>query len=99
LSSKDVTGGYSVRLKGDLKADAKVTNLGRSTFNGGIIEIDNVLLPEDESAAHRLPWWAIVLIVLGVLLGLAILAVAAYFGWRWYQSRRDGRIALREENL
>lgn len=96
---KDVTGGYSVKVKGDLATAAKVVDLGRSSYNGGIIKIDNVLLPKEESAAHGLPWWAITLIVIGAFIGLAILAVAAYLGWRWYQSRREGLIVLREEEV
>lgn len=97
--SKDVSGGYSLKVKGDLTSDSKVINLGRSSYNGGVIEIDNVLLPKEESTVHGWRWWAIALLVIGILLGLALLAVAIYLGWRWYKSRRDGRIALGEENI
>ncbi|KAI8055588.1 FAS1 domain-containing protein [Gilbertella persicaria] len=95
---RGISGGYDVAVKGTLQDRANIVNIGRSSASGGVLVIDNVLLPKEEFYRHSMPWWAILLIVLGVLVGLAILAGAAYSGWRWYKSRREGNIHLGEEN-
>ncbi|KAI8988130.1 FAS1 domain-containing protein [Mycotypha africana] len=96
--TKNVAGGYTVRVKSSTQEGADIVNIGRvSSVNaegyGGVIEIDRVLIPKEEVSLRGMAWWAIALIVLGVILGLALLALVAYYGWQWYQSRR-GRIAL-----
>ncbi|KAI8138994.1 FAS1 domain-containing protein [Fennellomyces sp. T-0311] len=92
---KKVDAGYTVQVKGDSHS-ADVVNLGRATNNGGVIEIDRVLLPTDISGGRGLPWWAVLLIVIGVLLGAAVLAALGYYGWRWWKERRQGYISLDE---
>ncbi|KAI7902677.1 FAS1 domain-containing protein [Cokeromyces recurvatus] len=95
--TKNIGGGFTVRVKGTAEESADVIQVGRSSARGGVIEIDRVLIPKNADLPYHLSWWAIALIVLGVLLGIALLAVAAYLGWRWYQTRRQGRIALDQE--
>lgn len=92
--SKGLTGGYTVKVKDTTQEGADVVNLGRSSAGGGVIEIDRVLLPKEVISKHGLAWWAIALIVIGSFIGAVILAAAIYIGWRYYQSRRDGRIHL-----
>lgn len=94
--SKNVGGGYSIKVKGSSQDSAEIIDIGRSSAGGGVLEIDRVLVPpeEEQQQTHGLPWWAIALIVLGSLLGLALLALAGYYGWRWYQDRRSGQISL-----
>lgn len=96
--SKGLTGGYTVKVKGTTQEGADVISLGRSSAGGGVIEIDRVLLPKEEVHRNGLPWWAVALIVIGSLVGAAILAAAIYIGWRYYQSRRDGHIVLDDGN-
>lgn len=94
--SKNVGGGYSIKVKGSSQDSAEIIDIGRSSAGGGVLEIDRVLVPpeEEQQQTHGLPWWAIALIVLGSLLGLALLVLAGYYGWRWYQDRRSGQISL-----
>ncbi|KAI7896307.1 FAS1 domain-containing protein [Mucor mucedo] len=96
--SKGLTGGYTVTVKGTSQEGADVINLGRSSAGGGVIMIDRVLLPKEELHRNGLPWWAITLIVIGSLIGAVILAAAAYIGWRYYQTRREGHISLSNPN-
>ncbi|KAI8985447.1 FAS1 domain-containing protein [Pilobolus umbonatus] len=93
--SRNVAGGYSVKVKGSSQDDADVTDIGRGSGDGGVIEIDRVLLPSDEVVHNGLSWWAIALIVLGSLLGAALVGAVAYYGWRYYQDRQN-RIHLPE---
>lgn len=93
VTIRSVSGGYVVEVK-DGGNSADVVTLGRASHGGGVVEIDRVLLPPDQTTGGGLRWWVIVLIVLGVLLGAALLALIAYYGWRWYQSRREGYISL-----
>ncbi|KAI9018663.1 FAS1 domain-containing protein [Phycomyces nitens] len=86
--------GYSVSVKGSLQEGADVTDVGRSSTGGGVIEIDRLLMPYDDSSVGGLSWWSVIFIVLGVMIGLAILAYLVYFGYVWWKRRRDGRIAL-----
>ncbi|KAI9485659.1 MAG: FAS1 domain-containing protein [Benjaminiella poitrasii] len=96
--TKNVGGSsFTVRVKGTAQESADVINVGRSSARGGVIEIDRVLIPKGADLPRHLSWWAIALIVIGVLLGIALLLVAGYLAWRWYKSRREGRIALGQE--
>lgn len=92
--SKNVAGGYTVRIKGTLQDYAQVVDLGQSSAKGGVIELDNVLLPKKESDKQGLSWWAVALIVIGSLIGVVLAALGIYAGWRYYQSRREGNISL-----
>lgn len=93
--SKNVLGGYTVRVKGTITESSDVLDIGHSTSGGGVISIDRVLEPKEVRDEHGgLAWWKIALIVIGSFIGAALLAVAAFFGWRYYQSRRDGNISL-----
>jgi uncharacterized surface protein with fasciclin (FAS1) repeats len=92
--SKGISGGYSVKVKGNLQNDADIINMGRASNNGGVLVIDHVLTPPSIQRARGLPWWAIALIVIASFIGAAIVAAAAYLGWRYYKSRREGYIAL-----
>ncbi|OBZ90566.1 Periostin [Choanephora cucurbitarum] len=95
---KGVSGGYDVSVKGTLQDRATIINFGRATNNGGVLMIDNVLLPKEDYNSHKMPWWAIILIIVGAIVGLTILAGAMYAGWRWYKSRREGNINLGRDN-
>ncbi|KAL0090947.1 hypothetical protein F4703DRAFT_1835922 [Phycomyces blakesleeanus] len=86
--------GYSVSVKGSLQEGADVTDVGRSSTGGGVIEIDRLLMPYDDSSVSGLSWWSVIFIVLGVMMGAAILAYLIYFMYIWWKRRRDGRIAL-----
>lgn len=90
-----VDNGYTVQVKGD-NTKADVINLGRASHGGGVIEIDRVLLPLDQTGGGGggLAWWQVILIVAAVLLGAAVLAAAVYYGWRWWKQRREGYISL-----
>lgn len=93
--SKNVLGGYSVKVKGTIAEGSDVLDIGHSTSGGGVISIDRVLEPKENRDEHSgLAWWKIALIVIGSFIGAALLAVAGFFGWRYYQSRRDGGISL-----
>lgn len=92
--SKGITDGYTVKVKGSLTSDAEVINIGRASNNGGVLVIDHVLDLPSAQRGKGLPWWAIALIVIASFIGAAIIAVAAYLGWRYYKSRREGYIAL-----
>ncbi|EIE77632.1 hypothetical protein G6F46_004595 [Rhizopus delemar] len=92
--SKNVGGGYSVKIKGSSQDSAEIVDIGRSSSGGGVLEIDRVLVPPEEAQKAGLAWWQITLIVLGSLLGFAILAWVAYYMWQWYQSRRGGYHSL-----
>jgi uncharacterized surface protein with fasciclin (FAS1) repeats len=97
--SKNVLGGYSVKVKGTYIEGADVIDLGHNTAKGGVIEIDRVLVPKEvrEDERHGMAWWKIALIVIGSFMGAALLAVGAYIAYRYYQSRRDGNISLGRE--
>lgn len=95
---------YVVDVKGSRGGDgssSRVLGYGQTTYGGGVIQIEEVLFPKnDESRSpHKgLRWWQILLIVLGVVLGLAILAVVGFYGWKWWQKRRGGYIALSNDS-
>jgi uncharacterized surface protein with fasciclin (FAS1) repeats len=93
VTIRPVSDGYVIEVKNGGNSADMVT-LGRASHGGGVVEIDRVLLPPDQTTVGGLRWWVIALIVLGVLLGAALLALIAYYGWRWYQSRREGYISL-----
>lgn len=88
--SKNVKSGYTVRIKGTLTDYAQVIDLGQSSANGGVIEIDDVLVPKKEKEKSGLPWWAIALIVIASLVGIILAALGVYAGYRYYQTRRTG---------
>ncbi|KAI8880132.1 FAS1 domain-containing protein [Backusella circina FSU 941] len=88
--SKNLRGGYSVGVAGQAN-DGYVTDFGRSSSGGGVIVIDRVLVPSEETTG--LPWWAILLITLASLAGAALLCVTGYYGYQWYQ-HREGQILL-----
>ncbi|KAI8094518.1 FAS1 domain-containing protein [Thamnidium elegans] len=92
--SKNVNSGYTVRIKGTLTDYAQVIDLGQSSANGGVIEIDGVLLPKKENKKSGLPWWAVALIVIASLIGIVLVALGIYAAYRYYQSRRGGDISL-----
>lgn len=88
--SKNVKSGYTVRIKGTLTDYAQVIDLGQSSANGGVIEIDDVLVPKKEKDKSGLPWWAVALIVIASLVGIVLAALGVYAGYRYYQSRHTG---------
>lgn len=93
--SKNALGGYSVKVKGTYIEGADVIDLGHNTGHGGVIEIDRVLVPKEvRDDRHGMAWWKIALIVIGSFMGAALLAVAAFIGYKYYQNRRDGNINL-----
>ena len=95
----EVDAGYTIHIKSNSKHSADVVQIGRASNAGGVIEIDRVLLPYDETEGKgSLPWWAVLLIVLGVLAGAALLGALAYYGWRWWKERQQGYINLDENH-
>ncbi|KAF7727962.1 hypothetical protein EC973_006850 [Apophysomyces ossiformis] len=91
---RQVDSGYTVHVQGSSQDASGVIDIGRASNGGGVIEIDSVLLPAEESGRRGLAWWAVFLIVVAVLLGLAILALLGYYGYRYWQQRRQGYISL-----
>jgi len=95
---------YEVDVKGAWGGDgssSRVLGYGQTTSGGGVIQLDTVLVPKDDESllpSEGLRWWQILFIVLGVILGLVILAAVALFAWRWWQKRRGGYIALGEDH-
>ena len=97
--SKNPIGGYSVKVKGTFAEGSDVLDIGHSSAGGGVIIIDRVLEPKEARHGREgMAWWKIALIVIGSFIGAAIVAVAAYLGWRYYKSRREGGIALGYNN-
>ncbi|KAI8876987.1 FAS1 domain-containing protein [Backusella circina FSU 941] len=88
--TKSIAGGYSVKVKGSDQESADVVQYGRDSSGGGVIEIDRVLIPIEIQEHHGWPWWAIVLTVIGGFVGAAVLAVAIYAAYQWYQKRQGG---------
>ncbi|KAG2225750.1 hypothetical protein INT45_011418 [Circinella minor] len=94
-----VDGGYTIKTKSNSKHLADVVQIGRASNAGGVIQIDRVLLPYDQTEGKgSLPWWAVLLIVLGVLAGAALLGALGYYGWRWWKERQQGYINLDENH-
>lgn len=91
--SKNVAGGYSIKVKGSNQESADVVEYGRDSSGGGVIEIDRVLIPIDIQEHHGWPWWAIALTTVGGFIGAAVLAVLIYAAYKWYQGR-GSHIAL-----
>jgi uncharacterized surface protein with fasciclin (FAS1) repeats len=92
--TKNVAGGYSVKVKGSDQENADVVEYGRDGSGGGVIEIDRVLIPLEIQEHHGWPWWAIVLTVIGGFIGAGVLAVAIYAAYQWYQKRQGGNVRL-----
>lgn len=94
---------YVLDVKGSWGSDgssSRVLGYGQTTYGGGVIQLEDVLIPKDDAslAPHNgLRWWQILLIVLGALLGVVILAVVGFYAWKWWQNRRGGYIALGED--
>ncbi|KAI9281162.1 FAS1 domain-containing protein [Sporodiniella umbellata] len=92
--SKNIAGGYSVKVKGNLLEGVDIVDLGRSSAGGGVLKIDRVLTIEKQETVAGWKWWQIALTVLGSILGLLLLALALYFLWGWYRNRREGYFSL-----
>jgi hypothetical protein len=94
---------YVLDVKGSWGSDgssSRVLGYGQTTYGGGVIQLEDVLIPKDDASLsphNGLRWWQILLIVLGALLGVAILAVVGFYAWKWWQNRRGGYIALGED--
>ncbi|KAI7856820.1 FAS1 domain-containing protein [Circinella umbellata] len=94
-----VDNGYTIKTKSNSNHLADVVQIGRASNAGGVIQIDRVLLPYDQTESKgSLPWWAVLLIVLGVLAGAALLGALGYYGWRWWKERQQGYINLDENH-
>ncbi|KAG0169886.1 hypothetical protein DFQ28_002788 [Apophysomyces sp. BC1034] len=91
-----VDSGYSVHVQGSNQDVSGVIDVGRASNGGGVIEIDSVLLPAEELGRRGLAWWAVLLIVLAVIFGIAVIGFAGYYGYRWWQQRRQGYISLEQ---
>ncbi|KAG2187558.1 hypothetical protein INT44_005247 [Umbelopsis vinacea] len=95
---------YVLDVKGSLGGDgssSRVLGYGQTTSGGGVIQLEEVLIPKGEPtlSPHKgLKWWQILLIVLGAILGLILLAAIGFFAWQWYQKRRGGYIALGDDH-
>ncbi|KAG2179174.1 hypothetical protein INT43_002024 [Umbelopsis isabellina] len=91
---------YAVEVKGAWGGDgssARVLGYGRTTDGGGVIQVDTVLVPKNDESftpSQGLRWWQILLIVIGSIIGLMLLVVLIFYGWKWWQNRREGYIAL-----
>ncbi|CAO3698444.1 unnamed protein product [Rhizopus stolonifer] len=95
--SKNVGGGYSVKVKGSSQDSADIVDIGRSSSRGGVLLIDRVLVPPEEVRREGLNWWQITLIVMASIVGLVLLIFALYYVWGWYQTRRVGYLNIGEE--
>lgn len=95
---------YVLDVKGSWGGDgssSRVLGYGQTSSGGGVIQLEEVLIPKDEPSLspHKgLKWWHILLIVLGAIVGLILLAAIAFFAWKWYQKRRGGYIALGDDH-
>ncbi|CAM0139220.1 unnamed protein product [Umbelopsis sp. WA50703] len=94
---------YLVEVKGSWGGDGssgRVLGYGQTTDGGGVIQVDTVLVPKSDESftpSQGLRWWQILLIVIGSIVGLLLLAALVFYGWKWWQNRREGYIALGDD--
>ncbi|ORX62368.1 FAS1 domain-containing protein [Hesseltinella vesiculosa] len=85
-----------VHVQGFSQDRADVVTTGRVTNGGGVLVIDQVLLPEQDFD-HGLPWWQVLLIAALVLMFFAILGAVAYYIWKRWQAYRDGYARIEDQ--
>ncbi|KAG1454822.1 hypothetical protein G6F46_008369 [Rhizopus delemar] len=90
VSIKEVKKGtWQVEVK-DGGDEAHVLGLGQTSFNGGIIAIDTVLIPI-RRGIFGLPWaWSVVCILTVTFVTGGLLSLCGFFGYKVYNRRRLG---------
>ncbi|KAI9279994.1 FAS1 domain-containing protein [Sporodiniella umbellata] len=82
-----------IRVRGS-DSEANILGLGQTSFNGGVISIDAVLIPV-RRGIFGLPWiWSIVLILSFAIVVSGMLSVCGFFGYKVYNRRRLGYRAV-----